>query len=156
MRDVTIRRYRAADFDTLYKIDQICFPRGIAYGRRELRFYLADPSSDCFVAETSGEILGFVVAEAPGADSHIITLDVLPEFRRERVGALLLAEAENAVANRGAVWVWLETATTNEAAIAFWTKHGYRQYGKILASYYGRGGEAYQMRKQLTAGRSTN
>jgi [ribosomal protein S18]-alanine N-acetyltransferase len=156
MRDVTIRRFRAGDFDTLYKIDQICFPRGIAYGRRELRFYLADRSCDCFVVESSSEISGFIVTEAHDADSHIITLDVLPEFRRGHLGSLLLAEAENAVANRGAVWVWLETATTNEAAIAFWTKHGYRQYGEILADYYGRAGDAYQMRKQLTAGRSTN
>jgi len=79
---------------------------------------------------------------------------VLPEFRRERLGTRLLDEGENAVAERGADCVWLETATTNQAAIAFWTKHGYRQYGEVLAGYYGRGGDAYQMRKPLSAGRS--
>lgn len=156
MREVTIRRYRSGDFDTLYKIDQICFPRGIAYGRRELRFYLADPSADCFVAEASGDISGFIVTEARDADAHIITLDVLPDFRRDGIGTRLLDEGEKAVANRGAARVWLETATTNDAAIAFWTRHGYRQYGEILAGYYGRGGDAFQMRKQLTAARSTD
>jgi len=156
MREVTIRRYQAGDFDALYNIDQICFPRGIAYGRRELRFYLADPSSDCFVAESGAEIYGFIVTEARGADAHIITLDVLPDHRRDGIGTRLLDEGEKAVANRGAARVWLETATTNDAAIAFWTRHGYRQYGEILAGYYGRGGDAFQMRKQVTAGRSTN
>ena len=156
MREVTIRRYRAGDFDALYKIDQVCFPRGIAYGRRELRFYLADPVSDCFVAGGGGEVAGFIVTEARGADAHIITLDVLPDFRRDNIGTRLLVEGEKAVVNRGASQVWLETATTNDAAIAFWTRHGYRQYGEILAGYYGRGGDAYQMRKQLTADRSTN
>jgi ribosomal-protein-alanine N-acetyltransferase len=156
MREVTIRRYRAGDFEALYKIDQICFPREIAYGRRELRFYLADPSSDCFVAESGGNIAGFIVTEARGADAHIITLDVLPEYRRDSIGTRLLDEGEKAVANRGAARVWLETATTNDAAIAFWTRHGYRQYGEILAGYYGPRGDAFQMRKQLTAGRPAN
>ena len=156
MREVTIRRYRSGDFDALYKIDQICFPRGIAYGRRELRFYLADPASDCFVAESVDEICGFIVTEARGANAHIITLDVLPDSRRDGIGTRLLDEGEKAGANRGAARVWLETATTNHAAIAFWTRHGYRQYGEILTGYYGRGGDAFQMRKQLTTNRSTN
>jgi ribosomal protein S18 acetylase RimI-like enzyme len=42
----------------------------------------------------------------------------------------------------------LETATTNNAAIALWRKHGYRQLVTI-EDYYGRGRDAFQMGKDL-------
>jgi len=35
-----LRSYRASDFETLYRIDQVCFPEGIAYGRFEMKVYL--------------------------------------------------------------------------------------------------------------------
>ena len=149
MTEVTIRRYASGDFETLYRIDQLCFPRGIAYGRAELRSYLEYPGAECFVAESEKEAAGYILTEACEDEAHIVTLDVLPDYRRARVGTRLLDCAEASLARRGAAWVWLETATTNEAAIAFWRKHGYRQCGEILRGYYGRGGDAYQMRKQL-------
>jgi [ribosomal protein S18]-alanine N-acetyltransferase len=36
----TIRDFRPADFDTLWRIDQQCFPSGISYSREELKFYI--------------------------------------------------------------------------------------------------------------------
>jgi len=44
----------------------------------------------------------------------------------------------------------LETATSNEAAIALWEKHGYRELG-IIKSYYGSGLDAFRMGKELVA-----
>jgi ribosomal-protein-alanine N-acetyltransferase len=44
--------------------------------------------------------------------------------------------------------VWLETATDNEAAIAFWQKHGYRKQG-VRKGYYPDGRDAFTMRKLL-------
>jgi len=150
MDEVLLRPYRPTDFEALYKIDHICFPRGIAYGRAEMKFYLSFPHADCFVAEQNPEIAGFIIAEAASGEGHIITLDVLPKFRRAGVGTGLLRKTEDALALRGIAAVWLETATTNEAAIAFWKEHGYRESGEILRGYYGRGGDAYQMLKQIT------
>ena len=43
----------------------------------------------------------------------------------------------------------LETATTNKAAIAFWEKHGYRQFATI-DNYYGPGLDAFGMEKLLS------
>ncbi|HET9399905.1 MAG TPA: N-acetyltransferase [Candidatus Acidoferrales bacterium] len=149
MSEVRIRPFRSGDFEALYRIDQVCFARGIAYGRAELRFYLALHGAECFVAEADEEIAGFVITESDQTEAHVVTLDVLQRFRRRGTGSQLLARAEESFASRGVEWVWLETATTNEAAIAFWQKHGYRQSREILRGYYGRGGDAYQMRKRL-------
>ncbi len=48
---LTLRPNLPADFDTLYALDQICYPRGIAYSKRTLRQYLEIPGAICIVAE---------------------------------------------------------------------------------------------------------
>lgn len=40
IRDFQIRDFQPADFDTLWQIDQECFPPGISYSRAELKLYL--------------------------------------------------------------------------------------------------------------------
>jgi len=145
-----LRSYRASDFETLYRIDQVCFPEGIAYGRFEMKVYLRAEGSYCLLAETGGNVAGFILAELAPDEGHIITLDVLENYRRQGIGSLLLAAAEKEAASRGGKKMVLETATTNNAAIALWRKHGYRQVVTI-EDYYGRGRDAFRMGKELGA-----
>ena len=145
-----LRAYRPSDFETLYRIDQICFPKGIAYGRFELKVYLRSEGTHCLVAETTGEIAGFILTELIVDEAHIITLDVLEDYRRHGIGSLLLSAAEEKMTSRGGKRIVLETATTNKAAIALWKKYGYRQLGTI-EGYYGWGLDAFQMGKDLVA-----
>ena len=93
-------------------------------------------------------IAGFILTERVGEFAHIITLDVLELYRRQSVGSLLLQAAEQEAASLGAACMYLETATTNKAAIALWKKHGYRETGTI-ENYYGRGQNAFEMQKRL-------
>ena len=158
----SIREYGAADFDAIYGIDQVCYPSDIAYSRGELRWYLSLPGAECLVAEirdnksrsalcgktSRKKIVGFIVTERQNVHAHIITIDVLELQRRAGVGASLLRRAEARLRKRGARQVWLETATNNEAAIAFWNKHGYRTRGRIR-NYYPGGLDAFSMSKPL-------
>ena len=153
-----LRPYRPSDFDALLAIDQVCFPKSIAYGRREMKGYLQSEGSHCIVAEVptpeihgteaSATIAGFILTERGGEFAHVITLDVLEAFRRQSIGSLLLEAAEQEAASCGAALMYLETATTNKAAIALWKKHGYRESGTIK-NYYGRGQNAFEMQKRL-------
>lgn len=163
-----LRAYKPADFETLYVIDQACYPRGIAYSRRTLRSFLEEPEASCLVAETETradasavtgarkpaarfpgrEIAGFLIAEAAGAQAHIITIDVDAEYRRTGVGSLLLREMERQLHGRGIRRITLETATSNQPAVAFWQRHGYRNEGLLRGYYLGRL-DAYWMVKQL-------
>jgi ribosomal protein S18 acetylase RimI-like enzyme len=134
-------------------MDQLCFPKTIAYGRREMKSYLQSEGSHCIVAGIPGPanprvLAGFILTESTGELAHIITLDVLEEFRRQSVGSMLLQAAEQEAASHGAACMYLETATTNKAAIALWKKHGYRETGTV-ENYYGRGQNALEMLKQL-------
>ncbi len=134
----SLRPYQLHDFEALYRIDHVCYPRGIAYSRRMLRSFLAQPHADCVVAEIGGTMAGFILTEAEWMLGHIITIDVLEKFRRTRVGSALLHAAEEHLAASGVREVELETATSNHAAIAFWQKHGYRTRGVYKGYYLGR------------------
>lgn len=145
---IRLRPYQPSDFEALYRIDQACFPRGIAYGRTELKFHLQSQGSFRLIADIAGSVAGFIITEQSAEFAHIITLDVQESHRRRNVGSLLLSAAELAAAAHGSRLMYLETATTNKPAIALWKKHGYRESGRIK-DYYGRGLDAFQMHKLL-------
>ncbi len=147
-----LRDHTAKDLETLHEIDQACYPRGIAYSRRMLQWYLNQPGTHCLVAEAAQtrehSILGFIVGQASGEAGYIITIDVLAAHRRTGVGTALLRESERRMAKAGVHYIELQTATNNEAGIAFWQRHGYRSCGVIRGYYLGRI-DAYEMLKEL-------
>jgi [ribosomal protein S18]-alanine N-acetyltransferase len=145
---VSIRQYEAHDFAALHRLDQTCFPPGIAYSKMMLRYFLAQPAAECLVAVDGAKIAGFLISEENPPLGHIITLDVAESHRRKGVGTLLLGESEEHLRFRGVRTVLLETATTNEAGIAFWERHGYRREA-VLKKYYAGWLDAFEMRKRL-------
>jgi [ribosomal protein S18]-alanine N-acetyltransferase len=144
---MTSRDYTPADFDALYNLDRICYPRGIAYSRPDLRWFLAQSGALCVVAESEDKIAGFLIADREDAAAHIITIDVAPEHRRLGVGTLMLEEIERRLFALGVNEINLETATDNEAGSAFWQRHGYRAIGMLPGYYLGQQ-DAYAMQKR--------
>jgi ribosomal-protein-alanine N-acetyltransferase len=150
---VTLRSYEPHDFAALYRLDQACFPAGISYSKTMLRYFLKLPSADCLVATEGPRIAGFILTEENPPLAHIITLDVAEAHRRRGAGSALLAESERNLSLRGVRTILLETAMENEAAIAFWQRHGYGIEAVLKRYYLGRL-DAYEMRKRLPAPKS--
>jgi ribosomal-protein-alanine N-acetyltransferase len=148
----TLRDYSPSDLETLYEIDQACYARGIAYSRHVLRWYLSQRGALCIVARavgaTEGAMLGFIIARGRGVEGYIVTIDVLEAHRRLGIGTALLQETERRLAKMGVRYVGLQTATNNEAGVAFWQRHGYRRSGLSRGYYLGRI-DAYEMVKEL-------
>ena len=147
---VLLRAYDPRDFAALYRIDQACYPLGIAYSKPTLRWFLKLPGAECIVAARDARIAGFILAEAHPPLAHIITIDVMETERRGGVGSQLLQAIENNLALRRVRTIVLETATNNEPAVAFWQKHGYRVQS-VLQRYYLARLDAYEMKKVLPA-----
>jgi ribosomal protein S18 acetylase RimI-like enzyme len=145
-----LRPYDPRDFSALFRLDQACFPAGISYSKTTLRYFLSLRSADCFVAMAGDQIAGFILTEENPPLAHIITLDVAEKFRRQRIASTLLAESERNLALRGVRHVLLETATNNDAGVAFWQHHGYGIAATIKRYYLGRL-DAYEMRRILAA-----
>ena len=150
-----IRESRPEDFETLWQIDQECFPAGIAYSQRELKTYMRQRESLALVAveaATSAKdaaIAGFIVGHG-GLTGHIITIDVLPPARRSGVGSQLLTAAEERLAAGGSKAVGLETAVDNLSALSFYKRHGYN-VTRTWPRYYPNGVDALVLSKPLGA-----
>ena len=147
---LALRSYEPRDFAALYRLDQSCFPSGIAYSRNTLRYFLTQPGADCLIAMQDHTIAGFILTEENAPLAHIITLDVAEKFRRLGIGSTLLVQSERNLSLHGVRHVLLETATDNASAVAFWQRHGYRTEAVLKRYYLGRL-DAYEMRKILPA-----
>jgi len=166
-----IRDFQPADFDTLWRIDQQCFPPGISYSRAELKLYMRRRRSFTLVAEaapsgtadpdsgTAGkdvppmapaiaDICGFIVGEADRTNGHIITIDVIAVARRSGVGSLLLRAAEDRLRLAHCKSVELETAVDNISALSFYKRHGYSVIG-TSPRYYSNGVDALVLQKDF-------
>jgi ribosomal-protein-alanine N-acetyltransferase len=149
----TVRDFRPVDFETLWRLDQECFPPGISYSRAELKLYMRRSRSFTLVSEDAaavtgkGLVAGFIVAEADGrSHGHIITIDVSASARRFGVGSLLLRAAEDRLRAAGCGSIELETAVDNSSALAFYKRHGYSVI-KTFPRYYSNGVDALVLQK---------
>jgi ribosomal-protein-alanine N-acetyltransferase len=153
--DFVIRDYRAADFDRLWEIDQICFPPGIAYTQMDLSGFVTRRKSISVVAEyaanggSSGDIRGFAIAQPIRKIGRILTLDILPEARRSGLATRLMHECEKRMRAGGCEQVFLETAVNNEAALFLYKKLGYQILRTLPLYYPTHALDAYLMGKRL-------
>jgi ribosomal-protein-alanine N-acetyltransferase len=146
-----IRDFQPEDFDTLWRLDQECFPPGIAYSKQELKAYIRHPRAFTLVATDSahGKTQGFIVGHA-GRTGHIVTIDVSSAARRTGVGSALLGAAEERLRAAGCDKVGLETAVDNLAALSFYKRQGYAVV-RTWPRYYSNGVDALVLEKDLRA-----
>ena len=161
---IQLREYQSKDLDKLYRLDQECFDKDIAYSRAELTSYIQRKGSFTLVAELDddwvsedgtklkfekGTVAGFIVAELhPKGYGHIITIDTRKEFRRQKLGSKLLLAAEDELRERQSFMVVLEVAVNNLGAITFYKRHGY-SIARTIPRYYNRELDAFFMSKRL-------
>ena len=155
--EFVIRPYRAADFDRLWEIDQICFPPGIAYSQMDLTGFVTRRNAITLVAEFAEgakearpeNIAGFAVAQPSRQTGRILTLDVVPEARRFGLGSRLMQECEARLKARGCTAVYLETAVNNEAGLKLYQKLGYRILRTLPEYYHAQKLDAFLLGKQF-------
>lgn len=147
--DPLVRAYRPSDLESMWRLDQECFPPGIAYSRAELRAFLSRKGAETIVVEREGQIVGFVLGWRAGRTvGQVVTLDVTGPARRQGLGRRLMAAIERRFRAAGLTRVQLETAVTNANAIGLYERLGYRRIAQ-LRSYYGPGLHAWRMEKAL-------
>jgi [ribosomal protein S18]-alanine N-acetyltransferase len=145
---VTIRDYRPDDFPALCEIDRLCFPPGIAYSADDIAMALLERGVFVVVGCEDHNIGGFILARERGGRGHIITIDVLAQYRRSGLGTLLLDEAHRRLSAAGARRVVLEVSVDNAPAQAFYRRHGY-EVSRRLRNYYRDQEDAWQMVKTM-------
>lgn len=109
---------------------------------------LSTPGISGWMAVTPSGPAGFMLVRLCLDDAEILTLAVLPAFRRQSLGAALIGHAAASMAALGASAMFLEVSVDNEAALALYRKQGYVSCG-LRRRYYHDGSDASVLRQDL-------
>lgn len=148
-----MRQFNTKDLESVVEINRICLPENYA------SFFFMDTFQNCpsafRVAEVGTRIVGYIMCRIEHGFSdvkrlkfvrkgHIISVAVLPEFRRAGIASELVKQALNALQDMKADECYLEVRETNETAIELYEKLGF-SLARRVAHYYADGAEALVM-----------
>ena len=137
--DIKIEDVSISHLNKLYEIEKQCFDQE-AFTKQQLTFLLTDSDIIRSAATVNRKIAGFAMAQVDFTRNkqfgHILTVDVLPAYRRNRIAQILLHEIETILREKDAKECHLEVREDNAAALSLYRKLGYAKVG-TLKKYYG-------------------
>jgi len=139
------------------QINRICLPENYT------EFFFIDlyhkfPET-FIVADENGKVVGYIMCRIEVGLSnfgfsglikkgHIVSVAVLPPYRRKGVGNALITKAMDGMRLYNAKQCFLEVRTTNTEAISLYKKLGF-EVTRTIHGYYADGEDAYVMSKKL-------
>ena len=156
MAVVSIRKYASADLSAVLSV---CRQSPEAAQWSEDGFEQAASSGQVIlVAEVAAEIpaegatrvCGFLVARVVAGEAELLNMAVDAADRRKGLGSKLLAAAAKEAEARQATRMYLEVRESNQAAISFYERHGFRKNGQRAGYYQNPTENAVLMEKKLT------
>jgi len=111
------------------------------------------------VAEDNGEVVGYIMCRMELGLSnfgfkglvkkgHIVSVAVVPQYRRKGIGEALVSKAMEGMRLYNAKQCFLEVRVTNTQAISLYKKLGF-QVTRTIHGYYADGEDAYLMSREL-------
>jgi ribosomal-protein-alanine N-acetyltransferase len=149
---ITYREPIALDIPVLVSYDKELFPHSPWNSQQFKEEFAGIPTTRHFVvAESDNAIVGYAGVFLPGPviEADILTVGVIPEFRRQGIARHLIEELEKWCLEHKARAMMLEVETTNVSAFNLYQSLGYMKIS-VRMDYYGPGNDAYVMRKELT------
>jgi len=148
---ISYRQPIALDIPVLASYEKLLFPYS-PWNTAQFKEEFAGIPTTRFmsVAESENTIIGYcgVFLPAPGVEADILTVAVLPEYRRQGIAQEFMRQIEEWAHDRGASAMMLEVEHTNEGAIELYKKLGYMKIS-VRMDYYGPGQDAFVMRKDF-------
>lgn len=126
--------------DKLFKIEEQCFDQE-AFTKRQIAYLLSNYNTIALSARADSEIAGFIIGQIEIENDtlfgHIITINVVPAFRKKGIGSKMLQEIETILKQKGISECHLEVREDNLPALKLYQNNGYQKIGR-LEKYYGK------------------
>ena len=135
---LTLRLAQRADSAQIAAMSRDLIEHGLSWSwtpRRVLRS-IAEPHTNVVVALEGPRLAGFGIMRYHEDEAHLLLLAVKPSHRRCGVASEMLAWLERSAEVAGVGRITLEARASNDAARAFYRRHGYAQ-AQLLPGYYG-------------------
>jgi len=160
LKQFLLRTFREGDLDQVMRINLTCLPENytpnffLDLHRRFPKTFL--------VAVADGKVVGYVMCriELGFPDmggigiirkGHVVSLAVLPEYRRRGIGKALMMRAMDGMLDYGARECFLEVRVSNLPAINLYEGLGFRPVRRNIG-YYADGENALVMSRKLGTG----
>ncbi|GAA5524562.1 mycothiol acetyltransferase [Microbulbifer aestuariivivens] len=145
----SIRSALITDVPALHALEQSTF-QGDRLSLRRLRHWVNADNRVFLVAEAQGQLIGYVLVLLRRGTrlARLYSLAVAAAGRGHGIGRTLLLAAEQAGIESGRLFMRLEVATSNTAAISLYRQLGYRTFG-FYPAYYEDAGDAMRMQKRI-------
>jgi ribosomal-protein-alanine N-acetyltransferase len=152
-----LRKFNPEDLQSVMQINRVCLPENYS------DFFFMDLHQrfpEVFiVAEEDGKIAGYIMCRIEVGLSnfgfgglirkgHVVSIAVLPQYRRKGVARALIAKALEGMQFYKAKQCFLEVRVTNDAATSLYKKLGF-DVTRTINGYYSDGEDAYVMTKKL-------
>ena len=132
---VALQRASADHAGELALLHEDLFAR--PWDEASLRRFLGDPGCAAFLARvgTPPQSAGLILGRRAADEAEILALGVQLQHRRHGIGRRLVEALAHAAKTAGAKQLFLEVGRQNDAAVALYTRLGFRQVG-LRKGYY--------------------
>lgn len=146
---VNLRLATMQDLDALESIELSCFEND-RLSRRRMSYWIKAEHGILVLAEKADEIVGYglVILRKGSRSARLYSLAVLAKARGQNIAPALLMKLEELALNEQRLFMRLEVAEDNLAAIKMYKKLGYRKFG-IYRQYYETGADALRFQKPI-------
>lgn len=124
---LVIRKMKEMDIAAVAALEKEIFPD--PWSERALTDSYEQKQTLLLVAYEDRRLIGYLIMYYALEDGEIARIAVIPEKRRQGVGARLLFELENLCQLNGITRLLLDVRENNAPAISFYTNYGFRQDG---------------------------
>jgi ribosomal-protein-alanine N-acetyltransferase len=152
-----LRPFRPDDLSSVVEINRVCLPENYsAYFFMEV--YKSCPEA-FIVAERENHVVGYIMCRLEFGFSdlrrfrmvrkgHVVSVAVMPDFRRRGIGRELVVSAMKALELHGGEECFLEVRTANEEAVKLYKDMGFDTV-RTVSHYYHDGADAFLMSVRL-------
>ena len=143
----TIRRAVASDLEELQRLERVCFQVD-RLSRRSFRRWLRNEDCIFLVCEGEARLCGYILVFLRRGTrmARLYSLAVDPGCQGRGLAGQLIGRSEREARGAGALYMRLEVADGNNAAIGLYRKMGYRAFG-FYRDYYEDHADAVRMEK---------
>lgn len=130
---LTIRRMKESDIPEVARLEKEIFPDPWSEGAISETF--EQEQTLLLVAYEDRKLIGYLILYFVLEEGEIARIAVIPECRRQGVGARMLLELEDLCEDNGITKLLLDVRESNETAISFYTSYGFVQDG-VRRNFY--------------------
>jgi ribosomal-protein-alanine N-acetyltransferase len=159
-----LRPFHPDDLSSVIEINRVCLPENYS------PYFFLEVYKSCpeafIVAEKERKVAGYIMCRLEFGFSdvrrfrmvrkgHVVSVAVMPDFRRQGIGKELVLAAMKALELHGAEECFLEVRTANEDAVRLYKNMGF-ETSRVATHYYHDGADAYVMSIKLPQNQPLN